>query len=149
VIAGGEARLELDVLAYEFPDGGDSANWLKVELAGSLPQGSWKARDASLETWDLLHLADWFDSLASGEPADAEMEFTEPNLSFELLERDAEDLVVRVWIEGELRPRWNPPKTWGDRDLFADLRLHGRDATRVATELRMKALHFPPRVEAG
>jgi len=135
----------LRIVGYQFPRGGDSANWLNVEIDAAFPAGQWKAVDPALETFDVAKLADWFEALAAGEPTDDEMYFVEPNLVFKSLHRTSAQTVVRVQVEGELRPSWAPHHKV--KDLSADFSL-GSDALRAAANSLRQQLHlFPPREE--
>ncbi len=82
-IGGNDARLELDVIGYQFQnadlDGWDS-EWLIVAGTVSCEQGKWKFRDPCLTTFELQALAKWLRTAANN--ASAEIGFTEPNLSF-------------------------------------------------------------------
>jgi hypothetical protein len=151
LLEGDGTRFSLRVLRYQFPaaERGADANWLVIEIDVSLARGSWTATDAALETWDLGLLADWFDRLAAGEDVDAELSFVEPNLSFELVGRADATAAVRIWIEGELRPRWAPYEEWGERDLPADFELSPVALTEAARSLRGELAAFPPRPETA
>jgi hypothetical protein len=144
-------RLELTLLGYQFPtvrDDWHDANWLNIHVAAANDHGSWNATDASLLTSDVASLADWLDAVAEGRSAASEIDFTEPNLSFELVE--ASDRVrLRAWFELELRPRWAPWEEVPQRDLSVDLDV-ATDALRAAAaSLRDQLSRFPPRASSG
>ncbi len=139
---------ELRVLGYEFPEGGVSANWLAVEVAVEGPIGSWAARHASLESGDLLWLADWLSALADGAPADREVAFEEPTLEFELLDRSGESVTLRIWLELELRPPWAPSPMTGMRDVWIDVRVSHDAIREAASSLERDFRRFPTRPEA-
>jgi hypothetical protein len=94
-----------------------------------------------------LNNADWFDDLAVGRTVEPAIGFMEPNLEFEARGRADAGVVVRAWIEGELRPSWAPFEAWDERDLFADFDLSAEPLRAAARALRGQALRFPPRLE--
>jgi hypothetical protein len=101
------ARLELDVVGYQFPnadlDGWDS-EWLIVAGAVSCDRGKWKFRDPCLTTFELQALAEWFRSLTN-EGSSSDIGFTEPNLSFARTGAGtAEELVIS--FAQESTPPW-------------------------------------------
>jgi hypothetical protein len=135
----------LRILGYQFPEGGDSANWLNIEIDAAFPAGQWKAVDPALETFEVAKLARWFEALAAGEPADDEMYFLEPNLEFKAIHRTGAHTVVRVQVEGELRPSWAPRRKVND--LSADFALDSDALRAAATSLRQQLQLFPSRKE--
>jgi hypothetical protein len=132
----------LRILGYQFPQGGDSANWLNIEVDAAFSSGEWKAVDPALETFEVALLADWFDALAAGEPTGDEMYFIEPNLEFKRINRTGARTLVRVQVEGELRPSWGPRHTV--KDLSADFALDSDALRAAAKSLRQQLQRFPP-----
>jgi hypothetical protein len=141
-------RLELRVTNYEFPelrDDGSDANWLTIQLSVDIARGSWTATDPSLLTTEVAQLADWLDAIAGGQASESELEFLEPNLSFELLDATTEHVRLRAWFELELRPTWATSNVAEERDLCADLDVARRDLRTAAEALRAQLSRFPPR----
>ena len=140
-------RLELTVVGYQFPtvehDRWDS-NWLNIKISAKNDRGSWSATDASLLTDEVEDLAGWFEAIAERRQAATELEFTEPNLSFELIQADGR-VRLRTWFELELRPRWAPWREFPARDLYVDLDADERDLLAAAESLRVQLREFPPR----
>ena len=144
-------KLELSLLGYEFPTIDDDewdSNWLNIRISATNDQGSWAATDASLLTEEVGRLAEWLQAIAENNEADAELDFIEPNLAFELVE--ANGLVrLRAWFELELRPRWAPTDEVPARDLCVDLELARDDLGKAADSLRAQLRRFPPRALEG
>jgi hypothetical protein len=141
-------RLEVEILGYEFPPTMDDqydSNWLIIRISAKTATGSWTATDPSLLTSEVVWLADWFDGIARGEEKDRELEFLEPNLSFELLETSSDRARLRAWFELELRPTWARSDAAGERDLHAELDVTHADLRRAAEALRTQLRQFPPR----
>ncbi len=144
-------RLELSLLGYQFPTIDDDewdSNWLNIRISAINDQGSWTATDASLLTGEVGRLADWLQAIAENSDADAELDFIEPNLAFELVE--ANGLVrLRAWFELELRPRWAPADEVPARDLCVDLTLSREDLRAAAEALRAQLRQFPARARGA
>ena len=84
--------------------------------------------------------------LGEGRPADGELDFTEPNLAFELVEASSQEVRLRVWFELESRPDWAPKHFAGDDpDLCVDLPVSRTTLAEAAQQLRHQLYEFPPR----
>jgi hypothetical protein len=143
--------LELTLLGYQFPTVKDDywdANWLTIRISAANDQGSWNATDASLLTGEVASLAEWLDAIVEERPAAREIDFTEPNLSFELIEGN-DRIRLRAWFELELRPRWAPWEEVPQRDLCVDLDVARDDLRAAAASLRDQLGRFPPRASSG
>ncbi|MBI2832157.1 MAG: hypothetical protein HYX79_07870 [Chloroflexi bacterium] len=86
-ISGSDGSLfEMKVVGYEFPEIQTEeydSNWLRIRThIVHLARGEWNSIDASLLTWEVEELADWFDAIAKGHRVESVQSFTEPNLSF-------------------------------------------------------------------
>ena len=102
-----DVTLSLDVRGYPFPgsasDGWDS-EWLQIAGSAGCEQGRWRFSDPCLTTFELAHLASWLREAPASGPK-RELEFTEPCLRFEHVERaDGDILVVR--LAQEASPPW-------------------------------------------
>lgn len=84
---GAGITVSLDVDTYQFPNSDEywDANWLQVRGTVTHPLGDWHFRDPCLATMELVQLAKWPTTVASGETSTLCF-FTEPCLSFELVE---------------------------------------------------------------
>jgi hypothetical protein len=144
-------RFELTITGYQFPkivDDEWDSNWLNVRIDVESERGNWSSTDPSLSTSDAAWLADWLDSVSESRAERHEVGFLEPNLSFELLDESADELILRVWFELESRPAWAPADGADARDLWVDLDVSRHDGQRTASELREQLQRFPPRAVA-
>jgi hypothetical protein len=121
------------------------SNWLNIRIDVESERGSWNATDPSLLTGDVEGLARWLDAVAEGRAQEREIDFLEPNLSFELRDESDGGVTLRVWFELESRPSWAPADGASARDLWVDLDVSKRDVRRSASELREHLQTFPPR----
>jgi len=141
---------ELDVIGYQFPtletEEYDS-NWLRIGIHAIHPKGHWRSVDPSLLTYELEHLARWFDSIGRGEPVQPDERFTEPNLSFRLVEGGPEGKVLRVYFELESRPGWARAEKAPAEDLWVEFPLAEIDLSSAARDLRAALARFPQRAE--
>jgi hypothetical protein len=95
-------------------------------------------------TGEVGRLADWLQAIAERNRVDAQLDFIEPNLAFELVDGSG-PVRIRAWFELEPRPRWAPADDVPARDLCVDLRLLEADLHRAAHSLRAQLQRFPPR----
>ena len=90
------SAFELRVAGYQFPDIESDefdANWLVVEgLVAPADERAWKFRDPALLTWEVEGLCNWLEAVASGQDVKESADFTEPNLRFEVAERDQDTI---------------------------------------------------------
>jgi hypothetical protein len=143
------STFELRVAGYQFPGFlGDvfDDNWLMVKIrvvpADDRP---WESEDPSLLTWEVDRLSNWLEALAFGHAVEDEEDFLEPNLRFEVVERDEDTITIRVYFELESRPPWFFANDAGRADLWVDLRVDGEDLRAAAEDLRRDLARFPPR----
>jgi hypothetical protein len=127
---------------YQFPDIESEefdANWLVVEgRVAPADERAWKFRDPALLTWEVKGLCTWQDVEESAD-------FMEPNLRFEVAERDQDTITIRVYFEGKSRPPWFFADAAGMDDLWIDLRVDADDLHAAAEGLRRDLTRFPPR----
>ena len=83
--------------------------------------------------------------MATGEDIEERADFMEPNLRFEVAERDQATITIRVYIELESRPHWFFADAAGMDDLWIDLRVDADDLHAAAEGLRHELTRFPPR----
>lgn len=102
-----DASLSIEVRGYQFPDapmGGWDSEWLQVHGSAECPQGRWRFSDPCLTTFELAHLATWLRGVPTGGLV-REMEFVEPCLRFEHVERSDGDVLI-VRLSQEASPPW-------------------------------------------
>ena len=143
------SEFELRVVGYQFPDiVGDEwdANWLVVEVrVAPVDERPWRSIDPSLLTWEVERLSNWLEALASGRAVEEGEDFVEPNLGFEVVQRDEDIITIRVYFELESRPPWFFADAAVMDDLWIDLRVDNEDLRAAAEDLRRDLAKFPPR----
>ncbi|NOK33110.1 hypothetical protein HMI49_07875 [Corallococcus exercitus] len=140
-------RFGLRIVGYEFPAGQGAENWLNIEIDAAFSSVEWKAIDPALETFEVASLADWLDALAAGTSTQEALLFIEPNLVFERLAGDGNEVRVRVRVRDELGPR--PDVHPSSRtELSADFALDADALRRASRSLREQLQCFPPREES-
>jgi hypothetical protein len=77
--------------------------------------------------------------VATGQDVEERADFMEPNLRFEVAERERDAITIRVYFELESRPPWFFAVAAGMDDLWMDLRVDAED-------LRRDLARFPPRL---
>lgn len=90
-------------------------------------------------------LADWLEAVAKGEEAAPDVSFLEPNLRFELRERDGDQAHLRVYFELECRPRWAPADGASMEDLWAEVEATPAELMQAADDLRKELKLYPVR----
>jgi hypothetical protein len=143
------SEFELRVADYQFPDiEGDEfdANWLVIEgRVAPADERVWEFRDPALLTWEVEGLCNWLEALASGPAVEEGEGFLEPNVRFEVADRDQDSITIRVYFELESRPPWFFADAAGMDDLWLDLRVDSGDLRAAAEDLRRELTKFPPR----
>ena len=131
----------LSIKRYQFTDADDDwdANWLVIRADVRNDEGHWTATNPCLTTREIVALADWLEDPAG------QLDFTEPNLAFECVGRQNDEIALRVWFELELRPDWAESRVAGERDLCAVLTVSKAELTQAADELRRELDSYPPR----
>jgi hypothetical protein len=152
---------EFEVLGYEFPSASrtDSwdANWLSIATQIRLEDGrGWEFTHPCLTTFEAAQLGSWLRDLseddARGEPryADAtkpgdRLSFTEPLLAFEA-ETPSDGLAIRILLDLEARPPWEPWEHWTGENQFVLLIPVTREELHVAARRWAEELApFPQR----
>jgi len=114
--------VELKITNYQYPDINDGdwdGNWLNIYLDVKSKVGHWQTVDPSLTTWEVQELINWFDTLSINlQPEYADMSFTEPNLSFELL-NDFKAVKKTFRLKFNLESR--PQSATDDKEYFVDI----------------------------
>jgi hypothetical protein len=138
--------VELRIVNYQFPkinDGTWDANWLNIHLIVKSSVGNWETVDACLITWEVHSLITWLDQLSNNKsPIDSEMNFTEPNISFQLLnEYNSEKKTFRIKFDLDCRPR----SATDDKEYYVDIIADSQELERLALELKKELAKFPER----
>ena len=146
VFEGPAGSLRVRVERYQFPeitkDEWDS-NWLIIRGDVDLDGKSWSYRDPCLTTFEMERLADWLDHIAAGEAENAFCGFTEPNLDFEQLSRDA----IRIGFSLEALPPWiDSDADFGEIGLIVPI---DKRLAAAASSLRGLLARFPVRARTG
>ncbi|WP_214468538.1 WapI family immunity protein [Microbacterium flavescens] len=99
--------VELKVAGYQFAQtpggsaGGWDDNWLIISGRVKRGEDSWVFRDPCLTTWEAHELLGWLQSDAA---FTKRIEFTEPNLAFEVATDDSPQVTILVTLRGEAAP---------------------------------------------
>jgi hypothetical protein len=141
-----EQTVELTITNYQFPDNqeGDwDGNWLILYLNVDSKVGKWQTTDPCLATWEMQDIIDWFDELsADKKPAFRLLTFTEPNLSFELLNEPADDTkMIRIKFDLECRPDF----ATDDKEYFVDISADKDELIAIKQGLEAELGNFPER----
>lgn len=141
--------VELKITNYQYPDINDGdwdGNWLNIYLNVKSKVGHWQTVDPSLTTWEVQELINWFDTLSkNSRPEYTEVGFTEPNLSFELLnDFGADNKTVRIKFNLESRPQ----SATDDKQYFVDIVTDNIELMRISTELKNELDKYPERKPA-
>lgn len=138
--------VELRITNYQFPNTNDrdwDGNWLNIYLKVKSGVGQWQTVDPSLTTFEVQHLITWFDTLSKGfRPEYTDMIFTEPNLSFELLnDYNAEVKVFRIKFELESQPQ----SATDDKEYFVDVAADNNKLRMISADLKSELAKYPER----
>jgi len=138
--------VELIITNYQFPDNqeGDwDGNWLNIYLKVDSKVGKWQTIDPSLTTWEVQEIIDWFDQLSTDkEPEYRLMTFTEPNLSFELLNEPTDNnKLIRIKFDLECRPK----SAIDDKEYFVDISADRDELITIKKGLNDELNKYPER----
>ena len=138
--------VELKITNYQFPDNqeGDwDGNWLNIYLKVDSKVGKWQTIDPSLTTWEVQEIIDWFDQLSTDkEPEYRLMTFTEPNLSFELLNEPTDkNKLIRIKLDLECRPK----TATDDKEYFVDISADKDELITIKKGLKDELNKYPER----
>ena len=97
-----------DIVGYQFPDIEHKewdSNWCLVKVLISQRGKKFEAVDASLSTYELTVIRNWFRALSNNQlPYSASLHFTEPCLHFEFLGCNEDSIRIIIGLELELKP---------------------------------------------
>ena len=138
--------VEFRITNYQFPDNteGDwDGNWLLIYLKVKSNVGNWQTIDAQLTTWEVKQLINWFDDLTNdSKPEYTDLSFTEPNLSFELL-NEFNTVIKSFKIKFDLESR--PQSAMDDKEYFVEVEADFKELKRLASELQNELNAYPER----
>jgi hypothetical protein len=141
------ATVELVPLGYQFgyssASGVHDNNWLNIRVEVSSDRVSWGGVDPCLLTWELRSLCSWLKAHVA-DPFGAEplLEFMEPDLSFEVVGREADALLLRDPHPLCSRPRLRPVEGRGAVDRPA---CEVRELKQASEQLTRDAAAYPER----
>jgi len=136
--------VDFRITNYEFPkisnDEYDN-NWLLIYLKVKSKLGNWQTIDPSLLTYEIKELIDWFDALLQNKQSKyVNLNFIEPNLSFELLENVSE-LKFRIKFNLESKPQ----SAKENEEYYVDCVVNEHELKRIIDELEKKSAKYPQR----
>jgi hypothetical protein len=142
---------EMKVVGYEFPEletEHHDSNWLLIQIEASHPRGEWSATDPALLTYEIEWLANWLETLASGDFSKPHMWFTEPCLEFHLSFDDHPEPILQVVFSHEFRPPW-ASREWreDEEEHLLEFRLSDLNLHHSVQSLHEQLKTFPQRAE--
>ena len=146
-----QASFHLTILGYQFPDAeGETydANWLRIRIDVSGPNGAWSATDPALLTYEVARLADWLEAQQTGAAKTPAVSFLELMLLFRVVEHSSEgEKALRVHFGAFVKPSWSSEGSAGQENLWLDFPLSQIDLAAAAKELRAELKRYPQRAE--
>ena len=138
--------VEITIINYQFPNKKDDdwdKNWLNIYLKVKNDVGNWQTIDPSLTTWEVKEIIDWFNILSKDlVPKDLKLNFTEPNLSFELFENSYGSLkMFRINFNLESRPQ----SAIDHKEYYVDCSADNLELKRIADDLKIELDKYPER----
>lgn len=139
-------RVELKILGYESPEKINDYwddNWLNIYLNVKSQIGDWEVTDPSLTTWEVQEIIDWFKTLADDQiPKSRLLGFTEPNLSFTLLDNNNK-LTRSFLISFHLESR--PGFAADDKECYINFVANNQELREIADDLQAELNKYPER----
>jgi hypothetical protein len=135
---------ELWVVNYQYRDNKTDeydSNWLTIGIRLKGFENEWVTSDPSLLTWELKFLIDWLQNILTGDKEEREIEFIEPNLKFELIDKSDDRFKIRTHLTLESKPVWYTEDETFSFDLIVDRGQLKNSADRLKSEL----INFPGR----
>jgi hypothetical protein len=138
--------VELKIINYQYPASHDKdwdGNWLNIYIKVNSQVGNWQTVDPSLTTWEFQELIDWFQDLSNNKKQKwDEMGFTEPNLSFCLL-NDYNDKIKAIRIKFDLESR--PKSATNEKEYFVDIDCDKNELDIIVNDLNSELKRYPIR----
>lgn len=141
-----DQTVELKITNYQFPenlDGDWDGNWLNIYLKVDSKVGKWQTVDPSLTTWEVQEIIDWLDKLSINiEPEYRLITFTEPNLTFELLNNTTDkQKLIRLKFDLESRPK----SATNDKEYYVDILAAHEGLKEIIKGLQNEHQKYPER----
>jgi hypothetical protein len=138
--------VEFKIASYQFPQNasGDwDGNWLNIYLNVKSKLGNWQTVDPSLTIWEFQDLIEWFETMANNKtPEYVDISFTEPNLSFVLLENlTADQKHFRIKFNLESRPLMADDAI----AYYVDCSVNNEELKRIIEDLKNELAQYPER----
>jgi hypothetical protein len=149
--AGGD-ELELSIVGYQFPEADDPRqrfSWHVVEGRAVAGHERWSFRWPALTCDESPRLAAWLRTVAAGADADARaprpgaLTFTEPNLSFEVLDQGHGLVMLRVGLDLEFRAPGAPATGGAGRPTVLHIEVGPDELRGAARELEADIARHP------
>ncbi|AFL98848.1 MULTISPECIES: hypothetical protein [Desulfitobacterium] len=144
-------EFSLRIVGYEFPDMdndlGFDSNWLIVEVHCKHGEKTWVKRDPSLLTWEVGILIKWLRDILYKQPGSEVLEFIEPNLLFQVLRGEDEEIqTLQVTLGHETCPDW--VRTRRKPAYFSmDFPINPEDIETLCKSLESDLLVYPRRLQ--
>lgn len=101
--------VEIKISEYQFPDAEKNSidsEWLNIFIDVKSHLGSWQTVDPSLTVSEFEELIYWFKDLSLNRDVKyKELNFTEPNLEFNLVKEENRKKHIRIIFNAESKPR--------------------------------------------
>ncbi|MDR1220242.1 MAG: hypothetical protein LBK73_11640 [Treponema sp.] len=138
--------IELSVIGYQFSKITDewNSNWLLVHINVKSNEKHWNKTDPAITTFELKWLIDWFKNISENKIEKYKrMDFTEPNISFELL-NDFESNIKQIKIN--FMAEFNPISDVGT-EYSIELNATNKQLKKYAEDLEIELNKYPERVK--
>jgi hypothetical protein len=140
-----EQFVEIKILGYEFQkisnDEWDD-NWLVIHINVKSTEKHWTATAPAITTFELKGLIDWIKNISNNKIEKyKKVDFTEPNISFELLnnfDSDVKQIKINFFLE------FNPLSNM-DTEYFVELIATNEELKKYANELEDELKKYPER----
>ena len=136
--------VELRIIGYQFPEILDDewdSNWLMIFINVKLTKKHWKTTDPAITTFELRNLIDWFKNISDNRMEKYKnIDFTEPNISFELLNEFDSD-IKRIKIN--FRLEFSPLKNGGEYSV--EFEAENKQLKDYAEKLEDELNEYPER----
>jgi len=98
--------------------------------------GGWSEDGEILNAFDAEELHNWLNAVALRRRHDRRIEFSEPDISFRMMEESEDAVVLRIYFELRGRPPWAPADSAEMDDIWIELRLRRQDFATAAASLQ-------------
>ena len=139
-------KVELKIMGYQFPEintpGDWDSNWLSVYIDVHSKIDNWQTVDPSLTTSEVREIIKWFRDLSLNKEVEyAQLGFIEPNLEFNLIDKDSNLKHIKMIFNAESKPK----SAREDEEYCVDFRLSNNDLAKAADELENGLEKYPER----